>query len=170
MDNLLAAWLKCHFGKSPKESPKKHPTNWWCLNQAGACCCPSCWGLRWPAETWGPPWLLRKCRNRPSCFHCPSCYHPNLLKFLWLDSHDLSLGKWLDRDNTSQYRDCSLYITCYFKGSFWGGSASRSSLCLDRGISARKYRQFVTNNCIIKFEYFQLPFISALLEAHSMYM
>lgn len=56
---------------------------------------------------------------------------PELLKFLWLDSHHLSLRKWLGRDNICQRGNCFLYIPCYFTGSFWGSSASSSRLCFE---------------------------------------
>lgn len=113
----------------------------------------------------GSPQILRKGRNRASCLHWPSRSHQSC----W-SSSDWT-GLWLDRDHTGQCSNCFLYVTCYFSGSCWGSSAFSSRLCFASAyISTVKYRQLVTTNYTIKFEYFQLPVISTGLEAHNMDM
>ena len=145
----------------PKRSPKRHPPTCLGLNQVGTGCCPDAGGWTSKHVAVRGPEVPPDCPERPgtgqAAFTVPVA-PLELLKFPWSDSHCLLLRKRLGRDNTSQCSNCSLPITCYFTGTLWGNSALSSSLC------------FGSVYHTIKFEYFQLPFTSNVLEADNTYM
>lgn len=128
----------------PKRSPKRHPPKCLGLNEVGACCCPSCRGQARSCRGWGKWGNLRSPLTSQKG-EGQGMFPPELLKFLWLDPHRLSLRKWLDRENISQCRNSFLYTTHSFTGSFWGNSALSPSLWFE-SVSLHHEVQAVSDN------------------------